>query len=730
MSTFDGVVEEFPNIRIDYFRHHPGKVPPSACFLSHIHSDHLLGLDVLKMPFVYCSAATRRILLKMEKYPHRINFSTGILEARKQTYKHLKLILRALPLNTPVDLELGPKSHIRVTLLDANHCPGAVMFLIEGNDRAILYTGDIRSEAWWVNSLLRNPILIPYATGPKRLDCMYLDTTFASHHDVHREFPSKAEGLAELMKKVRRCPPESIFYFRAWTLGYEDVWTMLSSMLKSQVHVDQYQMRLFRGVAEDGLGAEPGPALVGFRVGNGEQAGCLTTVADVRIHSCEPGLPCHTALKKNKSIVWVTPIISRMEDGTEIAEVGAGGGGGDLYQIQEVDLGNDAMIESLRLLCANMAADPEAASRLETALTKAQYHQDHKLTLDGLGLDPEAEVSIKDFVHLLAGRDKQGQQPANRRPPPEANVIHFPYSRHSSYSELRHLVQAFMPKDICPCTVDIESWNESLSVESLFGELCSAKTFRYDQIIREEVERRRKESGTTATAGEMLSQPQVDSQRTETDLQSSQRDEEEVFKSAAEVVQEGTGAHVEVEQEYATQIYAPQAHPPPDLKTAKERLRDAWRAANNGQDDYCASSQDNASRSENAQVSASHTHAALPTSEPYLGGKTAMERVRDAWRAANSGRDTLYFDSDEEDSQMSDHTMLQDMQDGPKQRGNRMPGLDGAVEEDQSQVDLEMRRRAFDAARACLAYGDDGQWRNIKIRCLGYLDHSQAEVEL
>lgn len=116
MSTFNGIIDEFPSIRIDYFRHHPSQPAPQACFLSHVHSDHLQGLETLKMPFVYCSAATKRILLRMEKYPHRINFAKGILEARKQTYKSLKLVLRELPLETPVDIELGPKLNIRSTL--------------------------------------------------------------------------------------------------------------------------------------------------------------------------------------------------------------------------------------------------------------------------------------------------------------------------------------------------------------------------------------------------------------------------------------------------------------------------------------------------------------------------------------------------------------------------------------------------------------------------------------
>ncbi|KAK5937476.1 hypothetical protein PMZ80_010094 [Knufia obscura] len=708
MSTFDGIVEEFPDIRIDYFRHHPGKVPPAACFLSHIHSDHLLGLETLKMPFVYCSAATRRVLLKMEKYPHRINFSKGILEARKQTYKHLKLILRPLPLNTPTELELGPKSRIQVTLFDANHCPGAVMFLIESDGRAILYTGDIRSEAWWVNSLVRNPVLIPYAMGQKRLDCMYLDTTFASHHDIHREFPSKAEGLNELMSKVKQHSDETIFYFRAWTLGYEDIWISLSKMLNSQIHIDPYQMRLFRGVAEDGLGADPGPALVGFQVGNGEQPGCLTTSSDVRIHSCEPGLPCHTALKKNKNIVWITPIISRMRDGTEIAELGAGGGGGDLYQTRDVDLGNDAMIEALRLLCANMAADPEAASRLETALTKAQYHQDHRLVLDGF--DPDTELSIKDFVNMLADKDRQ--EPANRRLLRDANVIHFPYSRHSSYSELRHLVEAFKPKDICPCTVDIESWEEGVSMKELFGDLCSGDKFRYDQIIREEVARRKKDSGTTATAE---SQPQLDSQRTGTESQpedSSQVDRElDVFKSAKEYVQGAANAQVEAEEEPATQIYAPQAQDVPNNRTAKERLRDAWRAANNGQDEYFVNSDEDAGDAEPT----SEEPPALPQWDPNFDGRTPKERFRDAWRAANDGRDTPYFGS-EEDASSSDDELLENLDEGLR-------------EDAASQVDLVKRKRAYDAARACLD-GDDEPWKAMKLRCLGHEGHTQEEMEL
>lgn len=56
-------------------------------------------------------------------------------------------IQRPIPLDTPTEIELTPRLSIRVTLLDANHCTGAVMFLIEGDGQAILYTGDIRGAS-------------------------------------------------------------------------------------------------------------------------------------------------------------------------------------------------------------------------------------------------------------------------------------------------------------------------------------------------------------------------------------------------------------------------------------------------------------------------------------------------------------------------------------------------------------------------------------------------------
>jgi hypothetical protein len=286
----------------------------------------------------------------------------------------MRKLAKALPLDTPTVIELAPGNSIRVTLIDANHCVGAVMFLIEGNDKAVLYTGDVRAEEWWVNSIIQNPLLLPYALGDRTLDCIYLDTTFATKKEPYRQFPSKAQGIRELLGRVSGCPDDTIFYFHSWTFGYENVWIALSAFLGSRIHLDDYRARIYGSLStldkrqlreagldvpasnkplqESGLEIREAPALCGFRNGNHIQPGCLTSQEDVRIHSCERGMGCSVLDRDtNARIVHIIPIVTRV-NGEEIAELGAGGGKGDLDQKEELESGGMGDVGKLMELCA------------------------------------------------------------------------------------------------------------------------------------------------------------------------------------------------------------------------------------------------------------------------------------------------------------------------------------------------------------------------------------------
>lgn len=486
-------IAEFPHIRIDQFRTFPGRPPPLACFLSHIHSDHLLGLDSLKSPFVYCSPATREVLLRLEKFPHRMNFAKGIAEVTKQTYRHLKKLLKPIPLDTPTRIELSPGHHIQVTLLDSNHCLGAVMFLIESPKDAILYTGDIRSEPWWVNNLARHPKLVSYIQRPqshgvRRLSKVYLDTTFATKADPYCIFPPKSDGMAELLRALTVYPADTKFYMHAWTFGYEDVWLALSQALDSPIHLDRYRYDAYTSIRRSqgpGLEAKEAPALCGFMVGNVHHRGILTTDPNVRLHSCEKGSGCPMLEGPEATrVVHIKPIISR-HGNVEIAEMGLGGGKGDLDQVHTLDLGDANAVAQLKALCKKTIDDPSIQQKVNQMLDQRVQDGETRFAIDlaseGCLTDLELEDDlplgqvIKVLVSLVEQSKNLGPSTKmyNSAKIDQSKLITFPYSRHSSYNELRHLVSTFRPKDIFPCTAPTPAeYDDEKSMQALFGDVC------------------------------------------------------------------------------------------------------------------------------------------------------------------------------------------------------------------------------------------------------------------
>lgn len=278
------------------------------------------------------------------------------------------------------------------------------MFLIEDPVKAILYTGDVRSEPWFVNALVRNPVLIPYAHGHSKLDKLYLDTTFATRDGFNRSFPTKADGLKELLEKVMRYPKDTVFHFHAWTPGYEEVWIALASALRSLVHVDRYKMELYKSLAPASSGASlssEGHVLCGFKYGNREQAGCLTSDHTVKLHSCERGTSCPTL--DTSDVVWITPIISRSKEGVIIPEVGAGGGEGDLTQAHELELSDPKAALELMRICLNNINDKKAQEKALGFLSSALSSHKKSVSLDSLGLeDYEDPIPLMRLPELLA----------------------------------------------------------------------------------------------------------------------------------------------------------------------------------------------------------------------------------------------------------------------------------------------------------------------------------------
>lgn len=253
-----------------------------------------------------------------------------------------------------------------------------------------------------------------------------------------------------------------------------------------------------------------GAALCGFRVGNRDQSGCLTRDDSVRLHSCENGTRCST-LEKSRNVVWITPLISRSIKG-DVRELGAGGGGKDLVQNHELELADSETGQRLIQLCGSYIQDEGVLRLIRRLVGDALYSRKKTIDLNLLSQSlREDAVSLDRFACLLGDVVNQEESlqdsfvsvslPLNCRPlgdssthlvrrmsygiePGLIRYQRFPYSRHSSYEEMCHLLSVIRTMDVWPCVTNEESWARGVMIKTLFGHLSSGTRFSYDDEMR------------------------------------------------------------------------------------------------------------------------------------------------------------------------------------------------------------------------------------------------------
>ena len=186
---------------IDAFSY--GVIAGVTCyFLSHYHYDHYRGLGKWLNKPLYCSQVTANLV------QYKIKLDPNLV--------------RVLPLNESRIIE-----NVEVVLLDANHCPGAVMFLFRfPTGLTILHVGDFRAdpcmESW--KELNQRPI-----------DHIYLDTTYCDHN---YDLPPQREVLDYVRHLVRRYVAKHsklLVVTGTYTIGKEKVFMAAAEELNCSV---------------------------------------------------------------------------------------------------------------------------------------------------------------------------------------------------------------------------------------------------------------------------------------------------------------------------------------------------------------------------------------------------------------------------------------------------------------------------------------------------------------
>lgn len=238
MSTFGGLVEEIPGISIDRFD--GTNLESTIFFLSHCHTDHMVGLNSPNF--------LNALMRKKHVYLYASPVTVQILKCK---FPELAPKLKKLPVNVPTLVVFPYNSQkyltITVTPLTAGHCPGSVMFLFE-TDKNVLYTGDYRVSA----SDLKKYCAFYQQGQLIKIHKMYLDTTFFSTSFL--KFPSRQETLNAIVKIIKdwiyKNKRNVIQIQTSATYGSEYLFIEIAKEFNMPIHVNQIAYDFYKHIPD------------------------------------------------------------------------------------------------------------------------------------------------------------------------------------------------------------------------------------------------------------------------------------------------------------------------------------------------------------------------------------------------------------------------------------------------------------------------------------------------
>ncbi|XP_050443734.1 protein artemis-like isoform X1 [Adelges cooleyi] len=243
MSTFCGKLNETQLDFIGIDRFTCELFDCSVYFLSHAHSDHMIGIQSPEFQENFNNSKNKVLYAS----PLTITF------LKRDTLLNLddhKLIPLTVGFSHNLQVKSKHYENICVTLLPARHCPGSVMILIEVDTHRILYTGDFRVQLEGFKNF--KPILANNNERcvAKRITSLYLDTTFAS--EMYFEFPTRNDSCTILINAIKewlqKDEENKIVLFMPAYIGVEFAVIEVAKYFKEPIHVHKIKFEKLYGL--------------------------------------------------------------------------------------------------------------------------------------------------------------------------------------------------------------------------------------------------------------------------------------------------------------------------------------------------------------------------------------------------------------------------------------------------------------------------------------------------
>ncbi|KAG7193919.1 uncharacterized protein KQ657_005118 [Scheffersomyces spartinae] len=398
-NTFSGALREFPAVGIDRFN-----IGCEVYVLTHAHSDHLVGLDRVSFnSIVYCTEITKRLVSCDVRYRQKAH------------------LLRPLTCNVTHHIQLEDGT-VDMVLVPSYHCPGSAMVLVYDDRQAILFTGDIKCESWWIElSIRNNSELYGFLAGNRRtLDCIYIDSTFGYRGEPYIEMPYNDVGIRGAILLLQMYPKDDAeisFCLRDTILGFEECWAKIQQGLDG-VKLDIPLILLSRLKRSDSL-ADP--------IYGG----------------------------------WIRSTLNGDYGGSWSLKVGYNN---DRQSVSKFNVMLQQCIDfNLPDLVANF------------------WPIDYNTLVEDPDLKLNDTTSKGNQIFEYRGRSFLKPKGRSVLLPSSIKIV---FSRHSSYSEIKDLIDCFNPKQVYPCLYLKQTWKNGFSMKRLFLKCCSGSAFVFDDEMR------------------------------------------------------------------------------------------------------------------------------------------------------------------------------------------------------------------------------------------------------